>query len=175
MRGHHQQHRDLLGEGVHLAVVEAARAEVGHGLGEGLAGPGGASPATYPMVLLGEVHELEMEGEGPQCEVAAVRVERRDRRAQLNVVPQPPVFASAARELSQPVDHGHGRIALLLEQHPREQIVKQREIAREVGGEGRWEGAGGVGLRHPDKARRSRSLRLRRGWLCDRQTLRIVL
>ena len=74
-------------------------------------------------MLLGQVHQLEVQGERAQSQVALVRVEAGHRRQQLDVAAQPPVLTATARQLAQLIDHGHGLLALLFSQHLGEQVV----------------------------------------------------
>ena len=110
-------------------------------------------PAAQPVMLLGQVHQLEVQGERAQSQVALVRVEAGHRRQQLDVAAQPPVLTATARQLAQLIDHGHGLLALLFSQHLGEQVVEQRQVAGEVGIDTRAEPQGGVLPGHPGKRR----------------------
>ena len=89
--------------------------------------------AADPVLLLGDVRELEVEGEGAQDARLPLGRQRRDRGTQL--VERRPA-SRLARERPHPLDVGEQLLALLLDEHPPEQVAEQADVApqRRVGG-----------------------------------------
>ncbi len=84
----------------------------------------GATPPE-PMVLLGDVRQLEEDAERPQDDGLALERERRDRLLERLA------FAAAARparERADPLDEVEHRLALLLDENASEQVAEQADI-----------------------------------------------
>ena len=117
-----------------LGLVDPAPVELRERIGERLArnpslGLVLAAPAD-PVVLLGDVDELEEQRECPQHGALALGPERGDRVAE-----RPPRAAGAriAGQGPDPLLLVEELLALLLDEHPAEQVAEQADVGTESG------------------------------------------
>ena len=125
MRGEHELERDALLQQLLRHAVEPREGRRER-LRRHAPLVGVLAAAAHPVLLLGDVRELEVDGEGAQDARLAVDRQRRHRRAQL--VERRP-SARLARERPHPLDVGEERGVLLLDEHPPEQVAEQADIA----------------------------------------------
>ena len=84
--------------------------------------------ATDPVLLLGDVRELEVRRERAQHAGLAVDGQRRDRRGELAVLGP---AAGRARERADALDVVEQVLARLLDEHAAEQVAEQADVAPE--------------------------------------------
>ena len=83
------------------------------------------APAPEPVVLLGDVRELEEDAESPQDDGLALERERRDRlREGLTLA----TAARPARERADPLDEVEHLLPLLLDENAPQQVAEQADV-----------------------------------------------
>jgi hypothetical protein len=134
--GDHELDPQGLQQGRHLVAGDAAPAELGHGLADGLADrPRGQLPGTPPKLLdpvdlFGQVDEIEVEREGGRDRARRVGQERRDLLREVSGRARVP---SAARlgQRADPLLDLQQRRRLLGEQHLAQQVPEQMDRVRQ--------------------------------------------
>lgn len=81
------------------------------------------------MVLLGEVHELEVDAEGAQDECLPLDVELGDRDAERLAPRRPTGGTRRAGEQSYPLLELEDLLALLLDEHTPEDVAEEADVA----------------------------------------------
>ena len=134
MRGEDELDPEPLARGLDLGLVDPAAVELRERVGERLARdpPLGLvlAPPPDPVVLLGDVDELEEQRERPQHGALALRPERRDRLAERA---SRAAGARVAGERADPLLLVEETLALLLDEHPAEQVAEQAHVGTESG------------------------------------------
>ena len=88
------------------------------------------APAPQPVVLLGDVRELEEDAERPQHDGLALERKRRDRLLERLALP---AAARPARERADPLDEVEYFLPLLLDEHAPEEVAEQADVRTQAG------------------------------------------
>ena len=88
------------------------------------------APAPEPVVLLGDVRELEEDAERAQHDGLALERQRRDRLLERLALP---AAARPARERADPLDEVEHLLPLLLDEHAPEQVAEQADVRAQAG------------------------------------------